>query len=95
MLGKELTMRQLKDKEYKRFEDIKDIRNDGSEFWSARELAPALEYNKWENFHKVIKRVMIACENSGHIIADDFPDLRKIVSAGATSKPVKDYELTI
>lgn len=37
---------------------------------------------------------MIACENSGHIIADDFPEVRKIVSAGATSKPVKDYELT-
>lgn len=47
-----------------------------------------------KNFHKVIKRAMIACENSGHIIADDFPEVRKIVSAGATSKPVKDYELT-
>ena len=87
-------MSKLKAKEYKRFEDIKHIRNDGSEFWSARELAPTLEYNKWENFHKVIKRAMIACENSGHLIADDFPEVRKIVSAGATSKPVKDYELT-
>lgn len=47
-------MSQLKDKEYKRFEEIKHITNDGSEFWSARKLAPALEYNKWENFHKVI-----------------------------------------
>lgn len=65
MQGKELAMRQLKDKEYKIFEDIKHIRNDGSEFWSARELAPTLKYNKWENFHKVIKRAMIACENSG------------------------------
>lgn len=87
-------MGELKGKEYRRFEEIKHIRNDGSEFWSARELAPALEYNKWENFHKVIKRAMIASENSGHIIADDFPEVRKIVSAGATSKPVKDYELT-
>ena len=25
-------------------------------FGQARELAPALEYNKWENFHKVINR---------------------------------------
>jgi DNA-damage-inducible protein D len=39
-------MSQLKAKEYKRFEDIRHIRDDGSEFWSARELAPALEYNK-------------------------------------------------
>lgn len=87
-------MSQLKAKEYERFEDIKHIKDDGSEFWSARELAPVLEYNKWENFHKVIKRAMIACENSGHIIADDFPEVRKIVRAGATNKPVKDYELT-
>ena len=87
-------MLELKDREYKRFEDIKHIRKDGSEFWSARELAPALEYTRWETFHKVLTRAMIACENSGHIIADDFPEVRKIVSAGAMSKPIKDYELT-
>lgn len=29
---------------------------------------------------------MIACENSGHIIVDDFPEVRKIVNAGVTSK---------
>ena len=87
-------MKELKAKEYKRFEDIKQIRPDGTEFWSARELAPALEYTKWENFQNVIKRAMIACENSGHSVEDDFPDVRKIVDAGITSKPVKDYELT-
>ena len=58
-------MKELKAREYKRFEDIKQIRADGTEFWAARELAPALEYTKWENFHKVIKRAMLACENSG------------------------------
>ena len=73
---------------------IKKIRDNGSEYWSARELAPTLEYHKWENFYKVIKRAMIACENSGHQIEGDFPEVRKIVEAGATNKPVKDYELT-
>ena len=58
-------MSSLKGKEYKRFEDIKHIREDGSEYWSARELAPALEYTQWRNFENVIKRAMIACENSG------------------------------
>ena len=87
-------MKELKAREYKRFEDIKKIRADGTEFWSARELAPALEYTKWENFHKVIKRAMIACENSGHSVEDDFPEVRKIVVAGITSKTVTDYELT-
>ena len=81
-------------KEYKRFEEIKHVREDGSEFWSARELGPALDYVKWENFIKVIKRAMIACKNSGHKVAHDFPEVRKIVEAGATSKPVLDYELS-
>ena len=80
--------------EYKRFEDIKHLREDGSEFWSARELGPALDYVKWENFSKVIKRAMIACENSGHSLVHDFPEIRKIVEAGATNKPVLDYELS-
>ena len=87
-------MSSLKGKEYKRFEDIKHIRKDGSEYWSARELAPALEYTQWRNFENVIKRAMIACENSGHSIFDDFAEVSKIVEAGVTSKPKKDYELS-
>ena len=87
-------MSDLKGIEYKRFEDIKHIREDGSEYWSARELGPALDYAKWENFAKVIKRAMIACENSGHSIPDDFPEVRKIVEAGVTTNPKKDYELS-
>ncbi len=87
-------MSDLKGKEYKRFEDIKHIRDDGSEYWSARELAPVLDYAKWENFQKTISRAMIACENSGHSVSDDFPEVRKIVEAGATLKPKKDYELS-
>lgn len=81
-------------KEYKRFEDIKHTKEDGTEYWSARELGPALDYIKWENFSKVIKRAMIACENSGHRVEADFPEVRKIVDAGVTSKPVIDYELS-
>ena len=73
-------------KEYKCFEEIKNIRADGSEFWYARELATALDYTKWENFHKVIERAMIACENSGHDVSCDFPEVRKIVSAGVIRK---------
>lgn len=37
---------------------------------------------------------MIACENSGHEITYDFAEASKIVEAGATSKSIKDYELT-
>ena len=37
---------------------------------------------------------MIACNNSGHDTIYDFAEVSKIVDAGATSKPVKDYELS-
>ena len=53
-----------------------------------------IDYNKWENFSKVIKRAMIACENGGHIVVYDFPEVKKIVYAGVASKLVVDYELT-
>ena len=79
-------MTELKAKEYKKFEDIKHIREDGSEFWSAGELAGALEYTQWRNFSKVIERAMIACENSGHDVSDDFAEVSKIVDAGASEK---------
>lgn len=90
-----LWMSDLNAKEYKRFEDIKIIRIDGSEYWPARELASVLEYSKWENFSKVIDRAMIACKNSGYGIADHFPDVRKMVDIGSgTKRKIKDYELT-
>ena len=37
---------------------------------------------------------MIACENSEHSVNDDFLEVSKIVKAGATSKPIIDYELS-
>ena len=87
-------MKELKAEEYKIFEDIKHIREDGTEYWSAREFAVALDYSQWRNFQKVIGRAMIACDNSGHSVSDDFAEVSKIVEAGATSKPKKDYELS-
>ncbi len=88
-------MSKLIAKEYKRFEDIKKVREDGSEYWSARELALALDYTKWENFHKVIKRAMIACENSGHTIYECFPEVRKTSKMPKGGfKNLVDYELT-
>ena len=87
-------MSDLKAIEYKRFEDIKHINENGSEYWSARELAVALDYVQWRNFEKVIKRAMIACENSGHNVMDDFAEVSKTVEAGATHKSTRDYELS-
>ena len=87
-------MAKLNAEEYKSFEEIKHLEN-GQELWLARELAPVLEYSKWENFHKVIKRAMLACKNSGFSIDDCFPEVRKsIISGKGRKSSVVDYRLT-
>ncbi len=37
---------------------------DSIEFWYARDLQKLLDYDKWENFAKVIEKAKIACQNS-------------------------------
>ena len=49
-------------------------------FMDGEEPVLVEDFHKWENFHKVIKRAMIACENSGHIVSNDFPEVRKIMA---------------
>ena len=39
-------MPNLKATEYKKFQDIKYVRQNGSEYWSARELADVLDYSQ-------------------------------------------------
>ena len=88
-------MANLKAKEYQRFEDIKHTTDAGMEFWYARELAPVLEYAKWDNFRKVVGKAMLACKNSGFEIADHFPEVGKMVGLGSGSqRKLKDYMLS-
>jgi len=47
-----------------------------------------------KNFTKVIDKAIIACNNSGREVAYDFREVTKIVEAGATSKPIRDYEIS-
>ena len=88
-------MSDLTAKEYQGFEQIKHRDESGNEYWLARELAPLLEYTKWENFQKVIDRAMLACRNSGFNTADQFPEVRKLVDIGsATKRGITDYRLS-
>ena len=77
------------------FESIKHVDEFGNEFWYARELMHVLEYKKWENFHKVIKNAMIACENSGYQVKYCFPEVKKSIISGKGKKSfIIDYSLT-
>jgi DNA-damage-inducible protein D len=81
-------------KEYVTFEQIKHVREDGSEYWNARELSEVLEYTEWRNFAKVIDRAMMSCINSGSALADNFVEVNKIVETGVATKKINDYELS-
>ncbi len=77
------------------FESIRHIDEYGNEYWNARELMLLLEYSKWENFHKVIKSVMIACEKSNYRIEDWLPEVRKPIISGKGRKSfIVDYKLS-
>ena len=54
-------MNEIKEYTEKLFEDIRHIDEIGNEYWFARELQQVLEYNKWENFNKVIQKAIDAC----------------------------------
>ena len=70
-------MAKLEAKEYKSFEEIKQVDEKGNEFWYARDLARALQYTQWRNFQKVIDRAILACKNSGFDISAHFVEVTK------------------
>ncbi len=79
---------------HKHFEDIKEIDEQGIEFWRARNLFPLLGYSRWETFDEVIIRSAKAALNSGQIVADHFRQLTKMVDIGSGGKRViKDWKL--
>jgi DNA-damage-inducible protein D len=66
-----------------------------NEFWSARALAPLLEYQDWRNFLQVLGKVRQACEQSAYRVADYFGDVTKMVGIGSgAQREVKDMRLS-
>ena len=77
------------------FESIKHFDENGNEYWYARELQKVLEYNKWENFEKVIEKAKLSCLNSNYGLQDHFPDVRKMFDIGSnTLRNIVDYKLS-
>ena len=82
-------------KENQTFEEIKHIDENGVEYWYARELQKILEYNKWENFEKVVEKAKITCKNTGISVFEHFPDIRKLSKRANNAEiEIKDYKLT-
>jgi DNA-damage-inducible protein D len=65
------------------FDSIRQVSPYGTEYWSARELAPLLGYSSsWQNFEIAIKRAKTACEQVGQVVADHFNDAIKLIRVG-------------
>jgi DNA-damage-inducible protein D len=67
----------------------------GVEYWLARDIQYLLGYSKWDNFLKVLTKAKTACEVSGHLVADHFADVGKMVDLGSGSqRQIEDLMLT-
>jgi DNA-damage-inducible protein D len=67
----------------------------GVEFWVARDLQPLLGYDRWENFTAVLERARTACAGAGQPVADHFRDVTKMVPLGSgAQRAVADVALT-
>jgi DNA-damage-inducible protein D len=77
------------------FERIRQVAEDGGEYWLARDLATVLDYAQWRNFEQAIERAIRAARNSGQDPADHFAEVSKMITAGkGARRKTKDYQLS-
>src|SRR5260370_28196261 len=77
------------------FEAIREEAEDGSEFWSARDLSKILGYTEWRNFTTAIEKAKEACQNSGQAVSDHFVEANKLIEAGKRARrKIEDYHLS-
>lgn len=76
------------------FDAIRQVDELG-EHWSARDMAPFMDYQQWRQFEDVIGKGRAACHNSGHSPEGHIADARKITkNVRGQLREVADYRLT-
>lgn len=77
------------------FDTIRQIDQDGNEFWSARDLMPIMGYSKWQDFKNAIERAKASTENTGQNTDGAFAQVSQLISAGNLGMKERiDYHLT-
>ena len=77
------------------FEAIKHLNEFGSEYWYARELQKALEYQSWDKFKRVIDKARAACQTSGVSVDDHFSQVGNMVEIGSgATRELADIHLS-
>lgn len=90
-----MTDKRIADQHHATFESIRQIDNEGNEYWGARDLQPLLEYAGWDKFKRVIEKAMEACRQSGYDVDDHFSQTAKMVDIGSGAKrEIEDYRLS-
>ena len=80
---------------HRTFESLKNINDDGVEFWYARDLQSVLDYGSWDKFKRVISKAITACENSAQPANNHFFQVMKMVRIGSgDEREVEDFELS-
>lgn len=65
------------------FEQIKQIDENGIEYWQARQLSKALDYSDFRNFIKVLQKASIACTQSKQELSDHVVEFNEMVAIGS------------
>ncbi|RAU23785.1 DNA damage-inducible protein D [Paramagnetospirillum kuznetsovii] len=77
------------------FEDAGRSDENGTPFWSARDLARLLEYSDYRNFSNIVEKAKSACTNSGQEVPDHFVDVTDMIEIGkGAEREVDDIRLT-
>jgi DNA-damage-inducible protein D len=71
------------------FDAIRRVRDNGSEYWTARDLMPLLGYEKWERFVDAIERARLSAANAG-----DEQAFSRLREEGTGGRPRDNYMLT-
>jgi DNA-damage-inducible protein D len=70
------------------FEQIRHTNDNGTEYWTAREMAKALEYVDYRNFLSVVEKAKEACANSGQNVDDNFADASVSLKVGVANERI-------
>lgn len=68
------------------FDAIRREGEDGSEYWSARDLAKILGYTQYNKFLNAIQKAEEACRNSGQRVEDHFTHMSEMVRIGSGAR---------
>ncbi|WP_461712335.1 phage antirepressor KilAC domain-containing protein [Streptomyces sp. DSM 41013] len=74
------------------FDALRRVHQDGTEFWTARDLMTLMGYPRWRDFRRALERAMSAAQNTGLDVAGNFRGSPKV--SGARGPSAEDYDLT-